>query len=169
MTKFFYKIKKNPTFGPFPQIFMAKKLSQNIQHPQLDKGFYYHAEIQRNLMIKFLENTSFHSRMEGQIDPISQDPSGYCRGSTKTTFFFNWDSLHARLNSHYEAWSYNKKKHKKIKACRKSVQKEPTVKRYLLILDLKPLRSQVKGKHSIGREFQSLAVRGKKLLTQASL
>ena len=71
MTKFFYKIKKNPTFGPFPQIFMAKKLSQNIQHPQLDKGFYYHAEIQRNLMIKFLENTSFHSRMEGQIDPIS--------------------------------------------------------------------------------------------------
>ena len=28
-------------------------------------------------------------------------------------FFFNWDSLHARLNSQYEAWSYEKKKHKK--------------------------------------------------------
>ena len=28
-------------------------------------------------------------------------------------FFFNWDSLHARLNNHYEAWSYKKKKHKK--------------------------------------------------------
>ena len=28
-------------------------------------------------------------------------------------FFFNWNSLHARLNSHYEAWSYKKKKHKK--------------------------------------------------------
>ena len=28
----------------------------------------------------------------------------------------NWDSLHTRLNSHYEAWSYKKKKHKKIKA-----------------------------------------------------
>ena len=28
-------------------------------------------------------------------------------------FFFNWDSLHARLNSHYEAWSYMKKKKKK--------------------------------------------------------
>ena len=27
--------------------------------------------------------------------------------------FFNWDSLHARLNSHYEAWSYKEKKHKK--------------------------------------------------------
>ena len=36
-------------------------------------------------------------------------------------WFFNWDSLHARLNSHYKAWSYKKKKHKKIKAYRKSV------------------------------------------------
>ena len=36
-------------------------------------------------------------------------------------FFFNWDSLHARLNSHYKAWSYKKKKHKKIKVYRKSV------------------------------------------------
>ena len=56
-------------------------------------------------------------------------------------FFFNWDSLHARLNSHYKAWSYKKKKHKKIKAYRKSLQKEPTVNRCLLILDLKPFRS----------------------------
>ena len=45
---------------------------------------------------------------------------------------------------------------------RKSVQKEHTVKRCLIILDLKPLRSQVKGKHFIGREFQSLVVQGKK-------
>ena len=36
-------------------------------------------------------------------------------------FFLNWDSLYARLNSHYEAWSYKKKKHKKIKAYMKSV------------------------------------------------
>ena len=34
-----------------------------------------------------------------------------------------------------------KKKYKKIKACRKSVLKESTGKRYLLILDLKPVRS----------------------------
>ena len=34
----------------------------------------------------------------------------------------------------------------------------------MLILDLKPFRSQIKGKHSIGREFQILAVRGMKLL-----
>ena len=37
------------------------------------------------------------------------------------TFFLNWDSFHARLSSHYDAWSYKKKKHKKIKAYRKSV------------------------------------------------
>ena len=28
--------------------------------------------------------------------------------------FLNWDSLNARLNSHYETRSYKKKKHKKI-------------------------------------------------------
>ena len=27
--------------------------------------------------------------------------------------FFNWGSLHAMLNSHYEAWSYKKKKAQK--------------------------------------------------------
>ena len=35
--------------------------------------------------------------------------------------FFNWDSPHARLNNYYEAWSYMKKKHKKITAYMKSV------------------------------------------------
>ena len=39
----------------------------------------------------------------------------------KKDFFFNWYSLHARLNSHYEAWSYKKKKHKKVKAYRKFI------------------------------------------------
>ena len=35
------------------------------------------------------------------------------RGGCRTFFFFfNWDSLHARLNSHYEVWSYKKKKKK---------------------------------------------------------
>ena len=33
---------------------------------------------------------------------------------------FNWYSLHSRLNSHYKAWSYKKKNHKKIKAYTKS-------------------------------------------------
>ena len=55
-------------------------------------------------------------------------------------YFFNWDSLLARLDSHYEAWSYKKKNHKKITAYKISVYKEPAVKRCLLILDLKPLK-----------------------------
>ena len=54
--------------------------------------------------------------------------------------------------------SHKKKKYKKSKAFRKSDQKKPTVKRCWIILDLilelKPFRSQVKGKHSKGREFQ---------------
>ena len=32
----------------------------------------------------------------------------------KIWFFLNWDSVHARLNSQYEAQSYNKNKQKKI-------------------------------------------------------
>ena len=35
--------------------------------------------------------------------------------------FFNWDSVQARLNSHYVVSSYKKKKHKKIKAYNKYV------------------------------------------------
>ena len=34
---------------------------------------------------------------------------------------FNWELLHARLNNHYKAWSYNKKKYKQIKAYSKSI------------------------------------------------
>ena len=32
----------------------------------------------------------------------------------------------------------------------------------VVILHLKPFRSEVKGKHSMGREFQSLVMEGKK-------
>ena len=39
----------------------------------------------------------------------------------------------------------------------------------LFTLDSKISRSYVRAKHCAGREFQSLAVRGKKLLTKASL
>ena len=43
-------------------------------------------------------------------------------------FFFNWDLLYARLNSHYEARSYKKKKHKKVKAYRNLLTKDPQLK-----------------------------------------
>ena len=36
-------------------------------------------------------------------------------------FFFNWDSPHAKLSSHYEAWSYKKRSTKRITGYRKSV------------------------------------------------
>ena len=40
--------------------------------------------------------------------------------------FFNWDSLHARLNSNYKACTYRKMKHKKLnhtgKLFRKNLQ-----------------------------------------------
>ena len=29
-------------------------------------------------------------------------------------YIYNWDSLRARLNSHYEAWSYKKRSTKKV-------------------------------------------------------
>ena len=48
-----------------------------------------------------------------QVDP--------CFPLSDFQIFFNWDLLHAWVNSHYKAWSYKKKKHKKIKAYRKSV------------------------------------------------
>ena len=88
--------------------------------------------------------------------------------------FFNWDSLQTRLNNYWQAWSYKKKSNKNIKTYRKSVskpilsvgsfflKKEPTNKMCLLILDLKPLKSKSKGKHSIDIEFQNLAVKLKK-------
>ena len=56
--------------------------------------------------------------------------------------FLNWDSFDASLISLYKAWSYKKKKHKKIKASSEFLWKESTVNnRCLLILDLKPFRS----------------------------
>ena len=45
-----------------------------------------------------------------------------------------------------------KKRTKRLKAYMKPVSKEPAVKRCLLILDLKPFRSYVKAKDSIGRQ-----------------
>ena len=68
--------------------------------------------------------------------------------------FLNWNRLHARLNNHHKAWSYKKKKYKKIKAYRKSLYKEPAVKMCMLILNLKSFRLYVKGKHSIRKELQ---------------
>ena len=66
-------------FWPTSPILGGQKMfSQKIWHAQLDKVFYYNAEIQRNLLIQFLENNPTPSRMEGWADSISWDNSGYC-------------------------------------------------------------------------------------------
>ena len=44
----------------------------------------------------------------------SDSLSVFLANTEKPDFFFNWDSLHARLNSHYETWSYKKGSTKKI-------------------------------------------------------
>ena len=38
-------------------------------------------------------------------------------------FFFNWDPLHARLNSLYEAWSYKERRTKRLKHTRNLFRK----------------------------------------------
>ena len=74
-------------------------------------------------------------------DSITEFPIFHCLKRVQNTgpvVFLKWDSLHTVLNSHYIAWSYKKKKHKKIKGYRKSLNKKPPVNKGLLILDLKP-------------------------------
>ena len=53
------------------------------------------------------------------INPKTMLHCSMCSTVSVFLYFFNWDSLHVRLNSHCKAWSYRKKKHKNIKAYRK--------------------------------------------------
>ena len=75
-------------------------------------------------------------------DSITEFPIFHCLKRVQNTgpvVFLKWDSLHTVLNSHYIAWSYKKKKHKKIKGYRKSLYKEPKVNRCLLDSRLKTI------------------------------
>ena len=85
LTKFFFKLKKTPIFGPFPQFLEQKKFLKKIWlcHAQQDKSFWHHAEIQRNLMIQFQENNRTDGTTKGWTDPILQYHYGYRRGSNK--------------------------------------------------------------------------------------
>ena len=74
---------------------------------------------------------------------ITFENNYYCR--IRRVVFLNWDLLHARLNSHQETWSYKKRSTKILEHTKNQFRKN---------LQL-----------NIGKEFQSLAVRGKKLLT----
>ena len=87
-----------------------------------------------------MQNVELNAKVPFKVSLLRSSVLGpfFSASCPKETHFFNWDSLHARLNSCCKAWSYKKKKHKKIKAYRKSLWKEPTVNRCLIILDLKP-------------------------------
>ena len=65
----------------------------------------------------------------------------YCNRSLVLVSLSPFFILICHLITFYNCKPYKKKKHKKITPYRKSVMKEPTVKRCLLILHLKPLRS----------------------------
>ena len=62
-----------------------------------------------------------------------------------------------------------KRRTNRQKAYRKTNQKEPKDKISQLTLLVQPLRSEIKGNRSVGKDFQSLFVQGKKLLTYISL
>ena len=61
------------------------------------------------------------------------------------------------------------KEAQKDRAIQEISLEKTAVNRCLFIADLQPFRSQFKAKHSIGREFQRLALQGKKLLTYTFL
>ena len=64
--------------------------------------------------------------MQAELSHLNED---FCQIKNQIGF----TSLYPRLNSHYEAYSYKKNKHKKIKACKMSVQNKPAAKRCPLI------------------------------------
>ena len=68
---------KNPYFWLISPIFGAKRFSKKLgRHAQRHKGFQNHAN---SIPRKHLTD----GRREGWTDPISEDPSSYCCGSTK--------------------------------------------------------------------------------------
>ena len=77
--------------------------------------------------------------------------------------FFNWDLFHAILKNLCKVWSYKRRRRKTLKTNKKVIWNEAKDKKCLLTLDSKLFRSKVRGNHSLEREFQSLAVQGKKL------
>ena len=80
------------------------------------------------------------SKIKGKIPKI-KTKNRKIEHINKYIYFFNWDFLHAVINRHSKAWSYKKKRHKKVKAYRKSIYKQPTDNRCLLILESNPIRS----------------------------
>ena len=71
-------------------------------------------------LLEYLWVASRINSLSGDIE-INTGPKSNALNQCFSISLFNWYSLHARLNSHYEAWSYTKRKHKKVKAYRKAI------------------------------------------------
>ena len=82
--------------------------------PHLDYGDIVYNQPTNDSFCKNLESAQYNAALA-----ITGAIKGTSQGKLYKESFFDWDSFHARLNSQYKAWSY--KKHKKIKAHRKSV------------------------------------------------
>ena len=84
MTKVFLKLKETLFLADFPNFLGQKIFFQKIWYAKLDKVFQYHVKVQRNLVIQIKKQKKpTDSSMEGQTDPISWDPPGYCQVSNK--------------------------------------------------------------------------------------
>ena len=102
----------------------------------------------QNKPLQYVQNKTSQVKLQNVCDLYSYIASQICflrNDFFFQRFFLNWHSLRARLNSHYEAWSYKKKKTKRLKYTANLFRRNIAT----VILDLKPFRSQVKGKHSI--------------------
>ena len=88
----------------------------------MEKYYFGNEEYQNKTVLQPFKNTLMYKWLTALININSKRWKSRCHiFFCVCFFFFDWDSLHARLNSHYEAQGYKKKKHKKIKAYTKSV------------------------------------------------
>ena len=84
--------------------FQSKYDNVNSELQQCKKSNSYLLTRIIQLECNAVTNSQYSRRETKELNPVLADII------EDFFFFFNWDSPDARLNSHYEAWSYNKKK-----------------------------------------------------------
>ena len=107
-------------------VFLKKKFTKNIYSMWKNNLRVWKLSLFFSIFIFISSKIFLHSLLLNSDGPFTgQDwiilNIFYQYDSNCVCVFFHWDSLHARLNSHYEAWSYKKKNTKKITGYRKSV------------------------------------------------
>ena len=114
-----FKLKQKAFFIFFQQCLGAKDFLRPLKkRVQCNWGHWY-----RNRWLRYL----LHICIGDEIN-FMQSLSAFL------LFLYNWDSLHAKLNRNYKAWSY-KENRNKTKSKKESYLEENKNKSYLLILD----------------------------------